>query len=409
MHNTSLSLDTKFLYGDASKLLISDQTVQSQKQHIAKSIAQVETTLSNGGYGFIETLKDIHYLDEVKNVYTNLQWAEYLVIVGIGGSDLGGRTIVEAFRSKNNPITVLFVGDSTDPVALARILDQVNLRKTVFNIISKSGGTLETLSTYLFFKQQVTTTTSKTTGLLKDEAAKHNVITLAVPEDVGGRFSVLTSVGLLPALALGLDCTALVKGALDFSQDGEARKAAQDLAKSQYELYKQGTFVSVMMVYSTQLQEFSRWYRQLWAESLGKEGKGILPIKAWGPADQHSQLQFYNQGSPLQSIMFIKIANRDINFTLRNIDIDQATYLEGVDFNTIINVEADATYQSLQNVGKPVSLLTIDMLTEKSLGELFMLFELAVVYLAQMIEVNAFDQPGVEESKTLIHKMLGKH
>lgn len=420
MKNTSLSFDTKYLYEQQNGgHFIAKEIVKVEANHVRKSIDKIEENIVVAQYDFIEVLKDDSYLKSVHNIYANLKWAEYMVVIGIGGSDLGGRTIVEAFYQKSNQMKVLFAGDSTDPVAFQRILDQIDLKKTVFNVVSKSGGTLEPLATYVFYKSQVKKmasnwakhfvfTTSSVKGILKDEAQRHNVITLPVPEGVGGRFSVLTPVGLLPALAASVDIKALVAGALNFATNEETRKIAQELARSQYELYQQEIKISVMMTYSVQLQEFARWFRQLWAESLGKDGKGILPIKAWGPADQHSQAQFYNQGSPLQSLLFVKVNNRAINFTLKGIDVPEAEYLEGVDFNKIINIEAEATAQSIYDNDRPTAMLSVDELTPSALGELFMLFELAVVYLAEMLEVNAFDQPGVESGKIIINRKLGK-
>jgi glucose-6-phosphate isomerase len=419
MKNTSISFDKKYLYQGDSNLFISQNTVDAEADNVSDSIKRVENRLTKGQYGFIEVLHDDTYIKDVKNVFANLKWAQYMVVIGVGGSDLGGRTIIEAFCKKNSPIHVLFAGDTTDPVAFKRILDRVDLKKTVFNVVSKSGGTLEPLSSYVFFKSQVKKasnnwarhfvfTTSGVKGILKDEAERHNVITLPVPEEVGGRFSVLTPVGLLPALAAGVDIDSMVEAAYHFAIEDSTRKIAQELARSQYELYQQGTKLTVMMTYSVQLQEFARWFRQLWAESLGKDGKGILPIKAWGPADQHSQTQFYNQGSSLQSMLFVKVKKRDVNYILENIDLPEAKFLEGVDFNKIVNIEANASMKSIYNNNRPVAMLSIDQLNEKSLGELFMLFELAVVYLAEMIGVNAFDQPGVEDGKILINQKLGK-
>lgn len=419
MKNTSISFESKYLYKGGSDLFISKSTIDNEADHVASSIANVEERLQRGEYGFVEVLHQDTYVKDVRNVFVNLRWAEYMVVIGIGGSDLGARTIIEAFCQKNRPIKVLFVGDSTDPVAFKRKLDAVDISKTVFNVVSKSGGTLETLSSYVFFKSQVKKqvanwskhfvfTTSGVSGILKDEAERHNVITLPVPEEVGGRFSVLTPVGLLPALAGGVRIEEMVDSAYHFATSDKARKMAQEIARSQFELYQQGTKLSVMMTYSIQLQEFARWFRQLWAESLGKDGGGILPIKAWGPADQHSQGQFYNQGSPLQSVMFVKVKNRSVNYVLEEIDVPEAQFLEGVDFNKIVNIEADASMKSIYNNGRPVSMITINELDEKSLGELFMLFELAVVYLAEMLGVNAFDQPGVEDGKVLINEKLGK-
>lgn len=419
MNNSSLSLSTKSLYEAGQPgFFITQTTIQKLSPRIKEKIAAVEQKITNHEYDFIEELKEDHFLTKVETALANLKWAETLVVVGIGGSDLGGRALIEAFVQKDAPMKVLFAGDSTDPVALARLLDQVDLRKTVFNIVSKSGGTLETLSTYVFFKSQVKRvapnwakhfvfTTSAVSGLLKDEAERHAVMVLPVPEGVGGRFSVLTPVGLLPALAIGIDIKSLVSGAYEFSQAEASRQLAQDLAQAYFELFHQGIKLAVLMTYSIQLQEFARWYRQLFAESLGKNQTGILPIKAWGPADQHSQLQFYNDGSPLQSVLLLKVAQRETNFTLTEIDVPEAQYLEGRDFNQLVNLAAEATATSLTNHGRPNATLVVEQLDAKTMGELFMLFELAVVYLAELFEVNGFDQPGVEESKKLVNQALG--
>lgn len=420
MNKYSLWLSTTNLYEvDKPGLFISEETVQDLGEEVTEKLAKVEKRINHAECSFIEEIAVEKYLKQVKTALDNIKWAETLVVVGIGGSDLGGRAIVEAFGEKNSPMKVLFAGDSTDPVAYRRLLDQIDLNKTVFNFVSKSGGTLETLSAYILFKNKVKKiaknwakhfifTTSAKSGILKAEAERHSVMILPVSEDVGGRFSVLTPVGLLPALAAGVEIDELVAGGLEFARSPEMRQQAQALARAQYELFHQGIKVAALLTYSVQLQEFARWYRQLWAESLGKNNTGVLPVKAWGPADQHSQLQYYNEGSPLQSIWLLRVENRATNFTLTDIDVPEAKYLEGQDFNYLLKIEAEATATSLTNHGRPNATLILSELTPRSLGELFMFFELAVVYLAELFEVNCFDQPGVEESKILINQALGK-
>lgn len=420
MNKSSLKLDlTTFYESDKPGFFISEETVLDLAEDVEIKLKQVDERITAKKYDFIEELKNSIHLKKVENVLANLRWAETMVVVGIGGSDLGARAIIEAFSPKEPQMRVLFAGDTTDPVSLERILDQIDLNKTIFNIVSKSGGTIETLSTYVFFKSQVKKiannwakhfvfTTSEKAGILKEEAERHNVMSLPVPEGVGGRFSVLTPVGLLPALAIGVDIESLVDGARNFAASTTGKKMAKDLAKAYYELYHQGIKVAVVMTYSVQLQEFARWYRQLFAESLGKNDLGILPIKAWGPADQHSQLQFYNEGTPLQSVLLLLVENRKTNFKLENIDVPQAKHLEGQDFNYLLNLEARSTATSLTNHGRANALLITDELTPSALGELFMLFELCVVYLAELFAVNGFDQPGVEESKKIVNQALGQ-
>lgn len=404
----TLTLDTKFL-----------SLTQEKTPSELPAIKTVEQKINGGEYGFIEVLKEKKYLEQVESVLEQIRWAKTLVVVGIGGSDLGARVIQEALVQPDAPLEVIFHGDSTDPVQLERLLARIELSETVFNIISKSGETIETISQYIFFKakyqelgaawqKHFVFTTDDSKGILRQEADQHSVLTLPIPESVGGRFSVLTPVGLLPAAALGVDLEALTQGALDFAQDPQTRLLSQTLAVTQHQLYQQGTKLVVLMPYSVQLQEFGRWFRQLWAESLGKNNKGVLPIKAYGPADQHSQLQYYNEGEPLQSLLFIRVQQRTEQFPLPDTDVEAVQYLSGHSFAEIINAEQEATALSLYQHGRPSATLTITELTPYSLGQLFMCFELAVVYLAELLGVNAFDQPGVEESKQFMYALLGR-
>lgn len=421
----TLTLDTTLLYSSQTPWngLSADHKNAAQAQEVYEPLQKVEQKINSNEYGFIEVLKDEAFVKQVVEVLHSISWAKTLVVVGIGGSDLGGRVIQEALGSLNAPMKVLFHGDSTDPVQLQRLLDSLDLSSTVFNIISKSGETIETISQYVFFKakyqeqaqdqnqdwsKHFVFTTDVQKGILRQEADTYGVKTLPIPDSVGGRFSVLTPVGLFPAAAMGVNLQELLTGALEFAQDTTARQLAQTLAVTQWQLWQKGTKVTVLMPYAVQLQEFGRWFRQLWAESLGKEGKGILPIKAFGPADQHSQLQFYNEGEMLQSFIFIRLEKRAQDFTLPHTDIEQVKYLSGHSFGEIINIEQESTALSLYKHGRASATLSVTELNAYSLGQLFLCFELAVVYLAELLHINAFDQPGVEESKQLMYGLLGR-
>jgi glucose-6-phosphate isomerase len=296
---------------------------------------------------------------------------------------------------------------------------RINLEKTVFVIISKSGQTVETISQYVFLKHYIRIhkkswqhhfvfITDAKEGILRTEADQEQILTLPIPNGVGGRFSVLTPVGLLAARAMGVSIKSLVEGAATAAANPNLRQQAHHFAATQYQLYTQGTKLVVMLPYSVQLQEFARWFRQLWAESLGKNGKGIMPIQAFGPADQHSQEQFYTQGEPLQSVLYLRIENRLEHYPISKVDIADVAYLQGHSFHEIINVEQQASALALKKVGRPSATLSIEELDAYSLGQLFMFFELSVVYLAEMLGVNAFDQPGVEEGKQMIYALLGR-
>lgn len=413
-----ISYDSTFLYqSNGVTHGISSQTDQANEQQIKHAIERVDQSIQEKKYGFINILQDQAVLREIRLVYSSLRWAKTLVVVGIGGSDLGARALQNALEVELPPMDVIFHGDSTDPTAITRLMRLIDLEETVFCIISKSGETIETISQYVFFKnvmkkqkedwaEHFLFITDKSKGILRKEADKFGILTVSIPDDVGGRFSVQTSVGLIPALAMGIDVDQFLLGAADFAKD--LSEISSEIAKTQFLLYQQGLKVNVLMPYSTQLQEFGRWYRQLWAESLGKDGKGILPIKAFGPADQHSQNQFYMEGSLLHSLLFIKVAEREDDYPIEDVDVEGVEYLEGHSFHEILNAEQEASALALRKLGRPSATITIEKLNAYSLGQLTMMFELAVVYLAEMLEVNAFDQPGVEEGKQMMYALLGR-
>jgi glucose-6-phosphate isomerase len=418
----SLFFDGRFLYadGDASSgNEILPETVTATKQNIQKAVEKVTQAISQHQYGFIEVLSETQYLEEVKQVFAQMSWAKTFVVVGIGGSDLGARAVQQALEKDMPPMTVLFHGDSSDPIQIKKLLSKIDLEETIFNIVSKSGQTVETTAQYIFFKnlykkngsdwsKHFVFTTDPEEGILRQEANQYGILTASIPPSVGGRFSVLTPVGLLPALAMGVDIDALIQGARDFIGQASNVQMVQAFAESQLQLYQQGTKVVVIMPYALQLEEFGRWFRQLWAESLGKDGKGILPIQARGPADQHSQVQFYTQGSALQSLLFIRINESIQNYTLENIDLQEMQYLAGHSFHEILNFEQEATALALKKQKRPSATLAVGNLSVQTLGQLFLFFELAVVYVAEMLGVNAFDQPGVEEGKQMMYALLGR-
>lgn len=413
-----LNYNPSFMYQKSgTKFGISEDTKKEYRSEIEKAIQAVDQKIQDKVYGFVNIVFDKQMLKELNKVFQGIRWAKTLVVIGIGGSDLGARAIQQAIESEHPAMQVLFHGDSTDPIALTRLLRQIDLEDTVFCIISKSGETIETISQYVllkgFVKQQsehwadhfVFITDSKK-GILREEADTHKVLTLAVPDDVGGRFSVQTMVGLFPALAMSVNVEQLLAGAQSVIKEYKAFAAW--IATDQFLLYQQGMKVNVLMPYSIQLEEFGRWYRQLWAESLGKQGKGVLPIQARGPADQHSQVQFYTDGTLLHSLLFIRVEEREDDYAIEEVDVEPVKYLKGHTLHEIINVEQQSTALALKKLGRPSATLSLDKLDAYGLGQLFMLFELSVVYLAEMLEINAFDQPGVEEGKVMMYALLGR-
>lgn len=406
-----LIFDNQYLY--QVKNGISHETITLNQSKIGQALTQIEQQILEHKLIFVNVLDQRDLVDKSKQAFAKISWAKYFVVVGIGGSDLGARAIKMALE--NDPkMEVIFHGDSTDPEQIRQLLTKIDLTQTIFNIISKSGKTIETLSHYLFLKNEVKQvdsqwqkhfifTTSINSGLLFEESQKHRIEMLEIPKDLGGRFSVLSPVGFLPALAMGVDIDQLIQGAkMVLSDTSLARQLATDL----YLLSMQGINLSVLMPYSIKLDDFARWYRQLFAESLGKNGVGIFPIQARGPADQHSQLQFYTQGPLLASILFVQVENFDHDYSLHDVDLAELKYLNGKKFSQIVHIEAQATADSLIKIGRPVGLLSLENLTPNSFGQLLMTFMLTVVFIAQMMDVNPFDQSGVEDSKTMIREKL---
>jgi glucose-6-phosphate isomerase len=413
-----LSYTASYLYQSTGVAKgITDETVHDYKKHVNDAIDRVDQKITEKTYGFINILSDKQMIKQIQALFQSLRWAKTLVVVGIGGSDLGARAIQQALEEERAAMDVIFHGDSTDPMAITRLLRQIDLEDTIFCIISKSGETIETITQYVFFKsvmkqqsedwaEHFIFITDAKKGILREEADKHHIPTLAIPDDVGGRFSVQTTVGLFPAMAMGVDIEKLLEGGKDIIKNH--RDLAKQIATDQYYLYQQEIQVNILMPYSVQLEEFARWFRQLWAESLGKGGKGVLPIQARGPADQHSQVQFYTEGTLLHSLLFLRVEKRDEDFSFDEVDIAPVSYLKGHSFHEIINAEQHATALALKKAGRPNATLSVDHVDAFSLGQLFLLFELAVVYLAEMFEINAFDQPGVEEGKVMMYALLGR-
>ncbi|NMC36351.1 glucose-6-phosphate isomerase, partial [Candidatus Beckwithbacteria bacterium] len=311
-----------------------------------------------------------------------------------------------------------------DPQQYHQLLRYIDPKKCVVNVISKSGSTTETAAAYAFFKtyfseklgqdwtKHFVFTTDQKEGILRAEADKLGIITLPVPDDVGGRFSVLSAVGLFPALAMGINVTELLTGAKqlvdNLSKDPNQNPAWQ-IALSQYLFQKEkGINTVVLMPYIWRMELFANWFRQLWAESLGKEGRGVLPIKAVGPADQHSQVQFYNQGKWLNTFLFITAKNYQHDSEISISDTPELAYLDKTKLSTIIKAECEATRYSLANNDRPSACIEIEQLDTKHLGALILFFELSVVYFGALLEINPFDQPGVEFGKQYMYGLLGR-
>lgn len=350
----------------------------------------------------------------------------HVLVVGSGGSGLSGSALL-AFAPCNAP-TFDFL-DNIDPDMLEDILAKIQIENTCFIIISKSGSTLETLSqTYVLIgriKRKIGRSALPAQFIIITEpeakegknplrqlAREYDMRVLDHELDIGGRFAILTNVGLLPAAIAGIDIRALRKGARSVVVQLEEAVTPEEFAPAlgaaiQYGLYQRSRNISVMLPYSQRLSGFSAWYRQCWAESLGKDNKGTTPACAMGSTDQHSQLQLYLNG-PKDKVFHVITLKREA--TGDEIEIannrPELAYLQGKTLGDVMAAQQKATFETLTLNHCPTRLIELDALTEEHFGALIMHFSLEIMFMSFLFEINPFDQPAVEESKKLTQKYL---
>lgn len=343
------------------------------------------------------------------------------VVLGIGGSALGvsmlENTFVSSIHKKSK--TKVYVCDNIDGDSFVSLLDSLDLKKTMFNVITKSGGTSETLSQMLIvlerlkkrkldISKHIIITTTEGNNLY-DFALQNGMQAFVIPVGVGGRFSVLSPVGLLPAVVMGIDIRGLLSGAKKALENGklnDVNNLAYTMAYINNYYLKRGKTSLVCMPYSDRLKLFPDFFAQLWAESLGKkldrDGKivnaGQNPIKALGVTDQHSQLQLYSEGPLDKLIMFIKVGRAVYDETVVD-DYGLAKHLKGASLKKLLDYEYQSTAYALTSLDRPNYLIELDEINEENIGALVMTAELMTAYMGEMLNINAFDQPGVELSK----------
>ncbi|GIW39606.1 MAG: glucose-6-phosphate isomerase [Candidatus Binatia bacterium] len=358
--------------------------------------------------------------------------AEVMVVLGIGGSALGTRTILHAVPGDRRVLVL----DNLDPSTFGALLDELDLSRTVFDVVSKSGQTTETLAQFLVvrdrllktfggvdYRRHLVVTTDPERGPLRQIARDEGLRALEIPPNVGGRFSVLSAVGLLPAAFAGLDVAELLRGAAEMEKrvrEGDIRSnpAAWLAALLWAHHTRHGRRNVVFMPYSDRLRELTAWFVQLWSESLGKaldlEGRtvhfGQTPIPAVGATDQHSQLQLFTEGPDDKVFLMLRVEDhgRDFRIPVSYEDMEELAYLGGHTLGELLNMEEEATETALVAQGRPVVRISVPAVELHTLGQLFFLFEVAVTFVGGLADVDPFDQPGVEETKRLTFALAGR-
>ncbi len=371
---------------------------------------------------------------------------ENVVVLGIGGSALGATSLLHALRGADwnersaedrEHFPRLYVLDNVDPDTVGSLLDRIDVRRTLFNVVSKSGTTAETMAQFLVIRERLREalddpdgvrrhllfTTDPEGGVLRKIADEEGVVTLPIPPSVGGRFSVFSAVGLLPAAMVGVDIEALLEGARAM----DARCDSPELAENPAALFaslqwlahgEAGAPIHVMMPYSDRLLSTADWFRQLWAESLGKRFSrggdelfaGPTPVKALGATDQHSQVQLYIEGPFDKTITFLALGERARDLTIPGIygEIDALGYLGGHTLGGLLDAERRATAAALAEQGRMNMTLTLPRLDEHALGQLLFMLEVATIYAGGLYDVDPLDQPGVELGKRLTYGLMGR-
>lgn len=354
------------------------------------------------------------------------------VVLGIGGSALGPIAVFQALchlhynelpENKRGP--KFYVEDNVDPERMCALLDVIDVKTTMFNVITKSGATSETMSQYLIitdllkkalgddFAKNVIATTDTQKGNLIKLAKKEGFKTYYIPASVGGRFSELCPVGLLPAAVLGIDIKELLQGVRDMQElstsDDYKVNAPLCSALLQYLSMQKGKNISVMMPYADSLKYIADWYCQLWAESLGKavdfDGKvvnvGQTPVKSLGVTDQHSQVQLYTEGPFDKVVTFIAVDKFRSSYVIPQglPDFPDVNFLCGNDLATLLNNERVATEYALTKAKRANRTIYMPEVTPRYLGQLLYFFMLETAYCGAMLNIDAFNQPGVEEGK----------
>lgn len=406
---------------------------------------EVRERRGRGEYGFYDLVDQGATVRDIARFAEGLGQAhDHVLVLGIGGSALGTKALLTALRPPawnelddegRDFFPRLTVLENVDPSSVAAALQRIDPRRVLVNVVSKSGGTAETMAQYLVVRawldealgpaayRHLVFTTDPSRGALREIAAREGIATLTVPPAVGGRYSVLSPVGLLPAALVGIDIAGLLAGA----RRALERAETDDLLKNPAALYaallwaadvRLGARLHVLMPYTDRLRDFAEWYRQLWAESLGKrvdrQGRvvhtGPTPIAAVGATDQHSQVQLFMEGPFDKAITFVAIDDPGVDLPIPggpDLPPDLA-YLPGHTLGELLRAELDATAAALARAGRMSLTLRLPDLSAASFGELIMFFQIATGYAGVWYGVDPFDQPGVELGKRLTFAAMGR-
>jgi len=431
----AIHLDATLMFADRVPDAIALGLWQDAAPRFADAQGIVARRRAHGELGFLDLATESAALDELRRFADGVGQAfSDVVVLGIGGSALGAKLFRGALRppawnamsdEAREYFPRLHVMDNIDPAELAALFDRIELARTLFLVVSKSGSTVETLAQYLVvrerleqavgagYRRHLVFITDPDHGPLREIARAEGIVSMDVPPNVGGRYSALSPVGLLPAALIGVDVAALLEGAAAMREqcaawtpeESPAAKFAllQWLADSEL-----GLRTHVMMPYVAALREFTPWFAQLWAESLGKQREdgrsaGPTPLAALGVTDQHSQLQLFLDGPRDKTVTFIAVAEHAVDLPIPHAHADQPLLarLGGHSLGTLMDAERRATASALAAHRRPSMTITLDRCDAWHVGGLVLMMELAAIYAGALYGVDPLDQPAVELGKRM--------
>ncbi|MCO4754219.1 MAG: hypothetical protein KC478_07040, partial [Bacteriovoracaceae bacterium] len=380
--------------------------------------------------GFFHLTDNKEHIAKAQELFKKHESKKHFVQVGIGGSALGPQALIDALQSdKSRKFSFM---DNTDAEYIADVLSEIDPKESLFYIVSKSGGTAETIACFSIarnflrdngiaeseLKNHFVFCTDPDSGQLKELAQKEGYECLQVPSNIGGRFSVLTHVGLFPALFAGISIEELYEGANDIKSELLNENVEENIllqtAAHMMELYESASPCvnqTVLMPYSSKLKTLSNWFVQLWGESLGKvkdgTNVGLTPIPAYGATDQHSQMQLFMEGPSDKVLILLETKNKATDYKLNSsIDMDSARKLENFSLNQLIEAQFNGTLKALSDQKKNVIHMSIEQNDARHFGALALLFESLTALMGEYMEIDAFNQPGVELGKKYAYEYL---
>lgn len=430
-----------FDYSNALNQFVRKEELENIQAQVSLADKQLRegTGLGSDFLGWIDLPEnyDREEFSRIKKASEKIQAnSEILIVIGIGGSYLGARAAIDFLshsfseqlgQEERKAPKVLYAGTNISSTYLADLVDIVKDKDFSINVISKSGTTTEPAIAFRVFKKLLTEkygeeelvnrifiTTDAERGALKTLADSEGYETFVVPDNVGGRFTVLTAVGLLPIAAAGADIDELMRGAQDarkaYSSDQLSENEAYQYAALRNVLYRKGKTVEMIVNYEPRLSSFNEWWRQLFGESEGKDQRGIYPTSGNFSTDLHSVGQYVQDGlrDMMEIVLRINKPTRSIEIPAQSDDLDGLGYLEGKDVDFVNDKAFEGTLLAHVDGGVPVSVLELPDVSEYTLGHLFYFFEIAVGISGYLNSVNPFDQPGVEDYKDNMFALLGK-